>query len=267
MRPSFVFYWLLVPILLSVAIREAGAENLSGAPQKKVPKIGASTRPSPDVLKGAGIQGLESPKQRKLGGKIIRRGIAGVPSKKWILGPELTFDGPLGKVRSGSSVSKGLGFGVGLSLKYQWPEFRVAFVPSYRSLKLGREIDGSGILFDPSPVTITQTIQYVGTGAWFSFLIEDGAMTATGREPAWWTELGTELLIPLSGKQTSSASEELKIKAQKLWLILLGGSVDYEFQTNNYLRAGFHIFYNLPGNAEGRLFGARAQIAFDFGLL
>lgn len=267
MNPNFVSLWVLVAILLSVAIREAGAENLRGAPLKKVPDRGASTPPSLGVPKGSGIQGLESPKQRKLGGRIIRRGLAGVPAKKWILGPELTFDGPLGKVKSGTGISKGLGFGVGVSLKYQWPEFRVAFVPSYRSLKLGRELDGTGFLNDPSPVTITQTIQYLGTGGWFSFLIEAGAMTDSGREPAWWTELGTELLIPLSGRQTSSVSEEIKIKAQKLWLVLLGGSVDYEFQRNNYLRAGFHIFYNLPGNAEGRLFGARAQIAFDFGLL
>ena len=214
-----------------------------------------------------GIQGLGDPNRKR----IARRVASELKNKDrkpvWYLGPVLSFEGPLAKVSSSDSLARGLGFGAGISLTHEMAGIRFSLLPTYRSLRLGRTIDGSGVISDPNPAEFNQTIKYFGTGFMASFWGEEGGGPDHPFEPGWWMDVGTELLFPLSGQQTSSVVSDLNIKAQKLWFFLIGASLDFEPMRSEHLKTGLHLFYNLASTSQARLFGIRAQIAFDFGLL
>lgn len=208
-----------------------------------------------------GIRGLYDPKKRKYSRKLASDWAQKSPS--WYLGIATHFDGPLAKVNSGEKLSRGLGYSAGLSLEYQMPTLRLGFEPSYQYLRLGRSIDGS----DSKTAQVTQSNSYVGLGGYVSFLMESGGGMRNPWDPAWWTDVGTEILLPISSQQTSAFAEDLNLKADKLWLLLVGGTLDFAFPPNLLFKTRLHLFYNLPSTSEGRLFGVRAQIAFEFGLL
>jgi hypothetical protein len=214
-----------------------------------------------------GIQGLGDPNRKRIARRVASEIKKRDRKPVWFLGPTLSFDGPLAKVESSSTLSKGLGFGAGLSLGHEISGVRISFLPCFRSLRLGRSIDGSGVLTDPTPTEFTQSIKYLGTGLMVSFWGEEGGGPSAPFDPSWWMDLGTEVLFPLSSEQTSNFVTNADFKAQRLWFLLIGASLDFEPLRNQHLKAGLHLFYNLPSTTEARLFGIRAQIAFDFGLL
>ncbi len=235
-------------------------------PARRALDIDNPNRPLGKRPNSGGIQGLGDPNKRRLGRKLASDSRRGYRRSSMFLGPRVSFEGPLAKVSSGDSLSRGLGYGVGLEVQYQTPLVRIGFQPAYRQLQLGRNIDGSGVLEDPTPFEVSQKIQYFGAGGWFSFNVEEGGGPGVF-EPSWWVDLGTEVLFPLKAIQSSSIDGDLTLKPNKLWLILLGGTIDFEVQRDQLFKVGLHLFYNLPGNSQGRLFGVRAQIAFDLGLL
>jgi len=212
-----------------------------------------------------GIRGLNDPKKRR-----YRRRLASVKEKRralWFFGANIKFDGPFAKVAYNAKLSRGLGYSGGLSGYYQTPFFRMGIGSSYQYFRLGRTIDGGGIYVDATNAQFTQTIRYIGVGTQAQFLVEQGGGFKNSSDPSIWGDIGTEILFPISANQTSELSEALQIKADKLWLLLVGGTLDFEVQQNVLIKAAFHLFYNLPSSSEGRLFGLRAQIAFDLGLL
>lgn len=216
--------------------------------------------------RSGGIQGLGDPNRKRIARRVASELKDRERRPVWFLGPTLSFEGPLAKVSSSDSLARGLGFGAGISLTHEMEGIRLSLSPTYRSLRLGRGIDGSGVIADPNPAEFNQTRKYFGTALMASFWGEEGGGPGS-YEPGWWMDVGTELLFPLSATQTSSVVGDLNIKSQKLWFFLMGGSLDFEPTRLKHLKAGLHLFYNLASTSEARLFGIRAQIAFDFGLL
>ncbi len=257
---------LLLLMMVSFGISRFGlSEPKTSKSSSSFNEFQSSNSNNQQKTKSSGIQGIEDPRKRKYRRRLASEKLG--RKADWFLGINSSFDGPLAKVESGEKLSRGLGLSGGLSVQYQFPGMRILFQPSYRYLRVSRDIDGTGINQDTSISQFTQKVNFLGLATSLSFLMERGGGVENPWEPAWWTEIGTEVLLPLSGTQTSSVSEDLKIKADKLWFLLLGGALDFELAPNRVLRTGLHLFYNLPGNSKGRLFGVRAQIAFDFGLL
>lgn len=224
--------------------------------------------PNPPLRKSpGGIQGLEDPRKRRLGRRLASLRRQKFRKSFLFLGPYGSFEGPLAKVSSGDTLSRGIGFGGGIGISYLTPWFQLSFQPAFRQLRVGRKIDGSGVLVDPTPAEFQQTIKYVGASGRISTMIEEGGGPGVF-EPTWWFDGGTEVLFPIGdGVQTSSVTGDLKFKANKLWLVLLGSTLDFETPSRELLKLSLHLFYNLPSTSDGRLFGVRAQIAFEFGLL
>lgn len=218
-------------------------------------------------LHSGGIQGLGDPNRKRIARRVASELKNRDRRPLWFLGPVLSFEGPLAKVSSSDTLARGLGFGAGISLTHEIAGIRFSLLPTYRSLRLGRAVDGSGVISDPNPAEFNQNIKYFGTGFMASFWGEEGGGPDHPFEPGWWMDVGTEFLFPLSATQTSNLISDLDIKAQKLWFFLIGASLDFEPMRTEHLKVGLHLFYNLASTSEARLFGVRAQIAFDFGLL
>lgn len=243
----------------------AFAENPSDSIGPVEPGNGKATTVKKAVR--GGIQGLSDPRKRRAGRKLASGSRAQDKRKAIFLAPHISFEGPLAKVSSGSTLSRGLGFGVGMEANYQSGLVKFAFQPSYRQLSLGRKIDGTGTLKDSTPLEVQQKIKYLGFAGFGGVLLEEGGRIGAF-EPAWWIELGTELLFPLGqGLQTSSLIGDSKFNADKLWLVLLGSSTEVQLAQEQLLRTSLHLFYNLGSDSKNRLFGVRAQIAFEFGLM
>ena len=223
--------------------------------------------PNSPLKSSGGIQGIEDPRKRRLGRRLASVGRRRYRKMILYVGPYGSFEGPLAKVNSGDSLSRGMGFGGGLGLSYLTPTVQFSFQPAFRQLRLGRKIDGSGVLVDPTPTDFTQTVKYLGATGKVSVAIEEGGGPGT-IEPAWWVDFGSEFLVPIGdGIQTSSVTGNINFKPDKLWFFLIGSTLDFEVPSRDLLKLGIHLFYNLPSTSQGRLFGVRAQIAFEFGLL
>jgi hypothetical protein len=212
-----------------------------------------------------GIRGLNDPKKRRYSRRPASE--KGERRALWFLGANIKFDGPFAKVAYNDKLSRGLGYSGGLSGYYQTPFFRMGIESSYQYFRLGRTIEGGGNYVDSTNAQFTQTVKYIGVGTQAQFLVEKGGGFKNSSDPSIWGDIGTEILFPISADQTSELSGALQIQADKLWLLLVGGTLDFEVQENVLIKAAFHLFYNLPSSSEGRLFGVRAQIAFDLGLL
>lgn len=254
-------YWLMGFVVAFHVFAENPSDTIdSGEPGNgKVNAIKKSPK--------GGIQGLSDPRKRRAGRKLASGTRVQDKRKAIFLAPHISFEGPLAKVSSGSTLSRGLGFGAGIEANYQSGLVKFSFQPSYRQLSLGRKIDGTGSIKDSKPLEVQQKIKYLGVAGFGGVLLEEGGRIGAF-EPAWWVELGTELLFPLGqGLQTSSLLGDTKFNADKLWLVLLGSSAEVQLAQEQLLRTALHLFYNLGSDSKNRLFGVRAQIAFEFGLM
>lgn len=174
------------------------------------------------------------------------------------LGLGLGFDGLWGKVNGSDVLSKGLGYSLGLSGKWEMSRlFRVTLAPSYQYMRLGRPMDGSGKLIDPNPANFEQSVKFIGVTGTLGMRMnqyEPGLTDVT--EPQWWVELGGEGLFPLSASQTASDSSRT-ITAQKEALLLIGGSGDFFLNESISFGGTLQTLINLAGNAAGRFYGVR----------
>jgi hypothetical protein len=185
--------------------------------------------------------------------------------RKIRLGLQANFDGPFGRAESSSTLSRGLGFGLGLTGRFPVGEkFSLSAGPSYRFLKLTRKLDGTGALSDPNPMSFTQSLHYLGATFLAGYTLEPRESFDLF-EPEWWLEGGLEFLQPLSGTQTNSFGSEVKLSGDRVILFLMGASTDLNFSGFN-LVGSLQFFYNISHPAAPTFFGLRVLVAGDLEL-
>lgn len=174
--------------------------------------------------------------------------------KGFKIGGALGFDGIWGKTSSSDVLAKGLGYSLGLSAQTRLGNsFRLLFSPAYQYMRLGRPMDGSGQLQEPTPANLDQSVKSIGLTFLGSYEIE------RGNDPTalvWWFDLGTQYLLPLSASQTLSGSN-VAFTANKNLLLVLGSTAEVRMGPTYDLCFSLHALYGLAGSSEGKIYGIR----------
>lgn len=181
-------------------------------------------------------------------------------------GLDLGFDGLWGKVSNSDIVAKGLGYSASLVGQYYFANrFRITVAPGYQFMRLGKPLDGSGALTDPSPANFDQSVRYLGVTTLFAYEIEGREPRAYYQldhiSPMWWIEGGSQALFPLSAEQTAVGSTR-SFTAKKNLAAILGVSGDFNLFAENLLTARLHLVYSFAGGSEGNFYGIRFLAGF-----
>jgi hypothetical protein len=191
-----------------------------------------------------------------------KRKPASYKKSQWGIGITGMFDAPTAKAPVNDTLSKGLGYGIGLNLDYMVsPSVKIIFEPTFQYMRLGRAVDGSGSLANPSPVNVDQGVRYFGTGLLLGW---NFASFGYSEKSHLYLEGGGQFLLPLSATQIDSNGDQRTFKADKLLLLQLGPSFEYAVSGNSSVLFGARFFYHLTAKDATRLYGGRLVLALSY---